>query len=73
MGKEYDGLEVIKIPMLSNDIFTASNCMQNVMNIMVGYVCVSETEGLDFCTDYSGYSRHDEYVTPRAPGTDFTC
>ena len=66
MNNGYDGLVVIRIPVTNSDIFTASiKCMQNVMNIMPVDVCVSETEGLSYCSDYTaGYKRFEEWVLP---------
>ena len=73
MRTEYDGLEIVKIPVADNDIITASgSCYTNVQNMQVGNVCISEHEGDSYCSEYT-LSRHDEWMAPRASGTDFTC
>lgn len=60
MKSAYDGLEIVRIPLSSNDIYTGSHdCFENVMNIMVNRICVSEHEDNDFCTDYE-HERYEE-------------
>ena len=63
MKSAYDGLEVMKIPLSSRDIFTGSQeCMENVMNIMVNRICVSETNGDAFCSEYDHKRLEETFV-----------
>lgn len=76
MKKVYDGLAYMRIPIGSSDIFTGSldNCIMNVQNIMSNNVCISQTMGESYCSEYS-YTREDEWLLPRDPnpGTDIWC
>lgn len=76
MKKVYDGLECVRIPVTSSDIFTGSldNCIMNVQNIMENNVCISQTQSDSFCSEYA-HTREDEWLLPRDPnpGTDLWC
>ena len=73
MKARYDGLQVVRIPVGSSDIFTFSTCLANIMNIMENNVCISETEADTSCSDYR-YKRYDEYYSPGdTSAEDFTC
>lgn len=63
MKAEYDGLKVVRIPVVSSDIFTQSGCIANIMNVLQNYVCISETEGAEYCSEYT-YKRLTEDILP---------
>ena len=63
MKAEYDGLKVVRIPVVSSDIFTQSGCIANVINILQNHVCISETAGSESCLEFT-YKRMTEDVLP---------
>ncbi len=65
MKKDYDGLNVVRIPFTTADIFTQSTttCIQNVQWLVSGTsVCTSEHDAA-FCQDLD-HSKNYEWVTP---------
>ena len=73
MKVEYDGLEMVRIPVTSSDIFTGSpDCISNVMNIKVGDICISEHQGDSYCSEYD-HQRYNEDFTPGTTARDDIC